>query len=118
MPLLVVLTFFRAACFMAEDKPSAKQPDKRSSKHARWDVLVRAGYTPVPLTASSEGMLYVEGTVGSEKVRFKLASGEAMTVIDFAVARRQGLALGEVVPAGKGSSYVSRAELWSHSLPN
>ncbi len=100
--ILVLGLLVLAAPAGAVDKQLVKPAD------ARRDALVKAGYTAIPLTVSPELRLYVEGAIGSEKVRFKLCSGESMTVIDFSVARRLGLPLGEAVPRGMGSSYAGR----------
>ena len=106
---VVLLTVILGRPVGAEDKPPAKATD------ARRPALVRAGYTPVPLTVGPWGNLvpYVEGTVGTEKARFLLDSGCRETVLDLAVAKRLKLKLGqEAELVGLGKRWVGRRVLF------
>lgn len=89
---LGLLLIFLAAPVGAADKPSVKAKDTRKA------ALLRAGYTPVPITIDPVMMMaYVDGAVGPEKVRFRLYNGSSATMLEMAVAKRLNLELGEKV---------------------
>ena len=91
--LVVLLTFFFAPPVGAQDKPPAKPGD------ARRAALIRAGYTPVPLSPDPRRlMFFVDGAVGPEKGKFLLDSGSTVTMLDLKLATRLKLKLGEEAP--------------------
>ena len=109
--LVVLLTFYLAPPAGAKDKPPAKPGEGRRA------ALVKAGYTHVPLSLKTTGpdpaALYlnsfVDGAVGSEKVKFFLDSGLGYTFLDLNLARRMKMKLSEeVATTGVGPGLFSR----------
>lgn len=99
-PLIALLALSLALPISAADPTPAD---------ARRAALVKAGYTPIPLTVDRQLFLNVEGKVGPEKVRFQLDSGSDDTMLDLSVAKRLNLKLGEEVPSiGAGGERIDR----------
>lgn len=103
--LFVALAAALGSPVRAEDKPSAKPDD------ARRAVLLKAGYTAIPLTFDPKDLcFYADGSIDTEKVKLFVDSEFRETVIDLKVAKALKLELGEeVVSQGLGGKWTGRA---------
>ena len=112
MHVLLLTTFLLAPLASADEKPAATHanaPPPNPVDAVRVS-LTCAGYSPVPINMDRRMFFfYVDGRVGTEKVRFQLDSGIWETELDLTVAKRLNLKLGEQVPSiGAGGSHVDR----------
>ena len=89
----------------SQDKPAPEPNDPRRS------VLIKAGYTAVPLTYNPKNFcFFVDGAIDTEKVKFFIDSGFGQTVIDTKVAKALKLELGkETTSQGIGGKWTGRA---------
>jgi len=102
-PWLVALS----SCFLTPFARGA-DPSPKKATDVRRAALENAGYTHVPLTLDNM-LFYVEGTIGTEKVKFLLDSGGQSTVLDLTLARKLKLELGkETAGVGVGGVTVGR----------
>jgi uncharacterized protein (TIGR03067 family) len=101
-PWLIVVCCFFAPLARGAD-PSPKKP-----ADARRATLEKVGYTHVPLTLDKL-YFHIEGTVGTEKVKFLLDSGSQGTTLDLKLAKKLKLELGkETASIGVGGVTVGR----------
>ena len=95
-------------CFFFAPPARGADPSPKTPADARRAALEKAGYTHVPLRLEKL-YFYVEGTIGTERVKFLLDSGSQRTSLDVKLAGKLRLELGnETTAVGVGGATVGR----------
>ena len=95
-------------CFFFAPPARGADPSPKTPADARRAALEKAGYTHVPLRLEKL-YFYVEGTIGTERVKFLLDSGSQRTSLDVKLAGKLRLDLGnETTAVGVGGATVGR----------